>query len=585
MREYMTPKKISEKDIREWVSAVSSQRGYRYFQDGAILDPRRQGIELKALCEGTQVQPYRVRVTFGEEGITGAHCSCPVGGGGYCKHVAALLFTYQNQHGDFRDVEELDVALEKQSKEELIALVKQMIARRPELEHMLEIRLSADGASHTPVDPETYRRLAASVFHHTRFEWGAEEDIENELDSIIELGKGLEYQGDHANAAIVFQAVSQEVLSHYEMLNDEEGELGNVVISCVEGLAQCLSGVQNDFTIREKILDALFEIYRFDVDFGGVGLSDDVPDIILNQARPEERRTLAGWVRAAMPADSTDSWSGKWHRQKYGGFLLELEHEILEDGDYLQICRETGRLGDLVDRLLTLKRHDEAIAEAEKASDYEMLHLADIFQSHGRWETAEQLLVERANISEDSRILERLKACYDERGDTSAALTLALSLFHNHTNLSRYQEIRVLAKKVDEWDKLRLQLVSEMADRELYNVLTEIHMEEGDIDRALVTLNLIKGFPWGTDLRTRVARAAEETHPQAAIHLYQQLAETLIDSRGRDNYRRACPHLSRARMLCECIGQKEMWTPYIQTLRERNRKLRALMDELAKAGI
>jgi uncharacterized Zn finger protein len=90
----MTTLKLSDKDIRKWIEKESCERGYRYFEDGAISDAQRQGMTLKGYCEDSRPQPYRVRVTFVPDGISEAHCSCPVGGGGRCKHVAALLFTY-----------------------------------------------------------------------------------------------------------------------------------------------------------------------------------------------------------------------------------------------------------------------------------------------------------------------------------------------------------------------------------------------------------------------------------------------------------------------------------------------------------
>ena len=95
---------------------------------------------------------------FDTDGISKTHCSCPVGSGEDCKHVAALLLTWMHRPGDFREIEELDVILERQNKKELIALIKLMILRRPELEVLLETPLPTSGKRHTPVDPETYRR-------------------------------------------------------------------------------------------------------------------------------------------------------------------------------------------------------------------------------------------------------------------------------------------------------------------------------------------------------------------------------------------------------------------------------------------
>ena len=109
----------------------SFQLGRSYFEDEAVFDLRRQGDALKALCQGSMPQPYRLRVAFGAEGIEGADCSCPVGGGGHCKHVGALLLAWLDRPDAFRAVPELDADLERRGKDELIALIKQMLRLQP----------------------------------------------------------------------------------------------------------------------------------------------------------------------------------------------------------------------------------------------------------------------------------------------------------------------------------------------------------------------------------------------------------------------------------------------------------------------
>ena len=100
---------VSEGAISDWVGSRSFERGRSYFKSGAILDPRLQGNTLKAWCQGSRPQPYHLWVVCGTEGIKEAHCSCPVGLGGRCKHVAALLLTWSDQPDSFREVEELDI--------------------------------------------------------------------------------------------------------------------------------------------------------------------------------------------------------------------------------------------------------------------------------------------------------------------------------------------------------------------------------------------------------------------------------------------------------------------------------------------
>src|SRR5512142_1667186 len=118
---------ISESDVQNWVGTRSFQKGYRYFEDETILNPRQRGQSLIAECQGSQPTPYRVEIRLGAEGILDGSCTCPAGEGGHCKHSAALLLTWLHEPGSFVEVPELDSLLENRSKDELISLIQQMI--------------------------------------------------------------------------------------------------------------------------------------------------------------------------------------------------------------------------------------------------------------------------------------------------------------------------------------------------------------------------------------------------------------------------------------------------------------------------
>ena len=56
-------------------------------------------------------------------------------------------------------------------------------------------------------------------------------------------------------------------------------------------------------------------------------------------------------------------------------------------------------------------------------------------------------------------------------------------------------------------------------------------------------------------------------------------------SRVVEQYVQACRYLAKVRNLYERLAEREAWARYIADLRERNRRLRALMEELAAAGL
>jgi len=67
--------------------------------------------------------------------------------------------------------------------------------------------------------------------------------------------------------------------------------------------------------------------------------------------------------------------------------------------------------------------------------------------------------------------------------------------------------------------------------------------------------------------------------------LYRQHAERLIAQRGRQNYQAASQYLAKMLALYEKLGEHEVWTSYMIALREQNRNLRALKEELTNAGL
>ena len=127
---------ITEQDIRNIIDPASFQRGQTYYNSDAIFNTRQQGMALKARCQGSRSQAYRVEVTFNNAGIVSNQCSCPLGG--HCKHVAALLLTWIHDPEKFLEQPEVDQLLEQSTKAELISLIKKMLRREPELESLLQ---------------------------------------------------------------------------------------------------------------------------------------------------------------------------------------------------------------------------------------------------------------------------------------------------------------------------------------------------------------------------------------------------------------------------------------------------------------
>jgi uncharacterized Zn finger protein len=593
---------ITETDIRDFVGDRNFLLGLQYAHNGAVHDGRRQGMTLKARCQGSRSEAYRVEVTFDRDGIEDADCSCPVGY--VCKHIAALLLVWLQQPEEFAEQQDVDTLLGQCSKPELIALIKRMLRRDPALEMMLE----TVGKQKGPINLESYHRKVMKAFEEGGREWGDIYEVVGELVDIKENADAFAEKQDYSSAVAIYGFIIQGVTEDYYRYQDQDqdGELTLFVNGCIETLERLLSQVTVSAELRERALRILFES-------GGIGLGEDAPDVILRQATAQERLIVAGWVRnelANKPSedDEDDEYNNhvfgmsSWNREHLGGFLLELEADTLDDETYLRIARETGRIADIVTRLLDLGRVGEALAEADLTSDYSLFGMLPIFVQYEQGDRVEELVRKRlahpqnVHNAVDTRLQTWLKQRYLDRHDLTSALQLSEQLFQANPTLPNYQEIRDLSSVLGQWDAKRYELLTFLEKNQQTQLLIHIALDEGEIDRALELLKTIKqpenryGYSYMyydsyTPLALEVAKAAEEKRPQAAIDIYRLVVERLIDMRGRGNYQTACSYLLRVRDLYEHLGRHDIWMNYVTNLRDKNRILRALKEEMQQAGL
>lgn len=467
--------------------------------------------------------------------------------------------------------------LNKWTKAELIELVSTMIRHEPQLRGLLELR--PPGRGNAAIDP-IRRQVATCLQPGTHDHWRPHANTDG-VYSILEVGETYLEAGEAAKALAVYGGVAIELAEADHWIWNDDGEMLEVASDCVDGIAACLG---KELTAAERLsaFESLLALHRCEIEIGGIGIAAEAPDLMIEQASPEERRVLVEWVRDALPPQSDESYLN-WGRECLGGLLLELEASDLDDESYLALCRETCRTLDLVERLLSLGREEEAVAAAKEEGDYSLLQLAELFGAHGRDQLAEDLVRERSKTSRDTRLLDWLKERCLARGDKAGALELVLEAFRSQPSMERYKEARKLASALSRWKAVvRPELMQLVSEDRYVNFRVRLHILEGELGPALAAVSRMHV---GNGLQLEVARAAEEKRPKAALGLYRNAAEHLIALRGRKRYRAACGHLESVRDLHARLGEQEAWLSYVANLRAENRQLRALREELDRARL
>ena len=180
--------RLTESKIQQWIGHASFDRGKPYYRQGRIINPRRQEDTLKALCSGSQPEPYRVEIRLSSQGIVSGHCSCPVGGAGRCKHAAALLLMWLHEPESFHELESLAVRLARHSKEALVALILKMIGRYPDLEILLELPTPGGPETRDALDPDLIHRQVNVAFSRAGDDWRSGARAASDLLDVVSLG-------------------------------------------------------------------------------------------------------------------------------------------------------------------------------------------------------------------------------------------------------------------------------------------------------------------------------------------------------------------------------------------------------------
>jgi len=594
---------ITEEDVSDLVGDASFQRGQKYFREDRIFDARRAGMTLKAQCEGSRSSVYHVQAEFDDTGIADVACSCPVGGD--CKHIVALLLTWIARPETFIEQQDIDVLLQQSSKDELIALIKHMLLREPDLESLL----ATISTPNTPVNPQLYRSQVETAFRRAGDDWEDIGYLMEDLQTVEDTAESFIKQRNYASAIAVYDAIVKGLIDHYNEYRNQDAaeDLDEVIIECIDGLKQCLGATQGNNSVREQILRTLFATHQFDIEEGGIAFGEDASDILVQETTPGERQTIAGWVRGAITEykqkkphiDYRSRWydgfsfeeeidnSDTFTLPALGGFLLELEEDTLDDETYLRICRETGRVADTVERLLALGRIDEAALETTRAGDYDLLHIADLFIEAGQDAVIERIMRQRAWKSRDARLLDWLSKHFKSPRSCENKFVQAMTSFQEQPAFETYKEVRQIATQCGRWQNTRPELYAFLKTRYLSELLTQVALDEDDTDEIIKMLQTA-GSPTHSDISSGVimlVQAAEATQPEAALHFYLRYIAYLISNRNRHAYEQAVRMLIRVRALYEQLGKQENWMRYIARLRERNRGLKALQNVLAAAEL
>ncbi|PSR16423.1 hypothetical protein C8255_17860 [filamentous cyanobacterium CCP3] len=574
-----SPPPLKESQVKALATEQSFERGQRYYRSGAIFNPMRQGLTLWADCEGSMT--YQPRVTLNAQGVEDSSCTCPYDWGGLCKHQVALLLTYVHDRDRIRAIQPIKTLLAKRSREDLLGMIEHMVRRYPDLLDVVEAPVAPTAGQAPNLDK--YRRSVERVFQGSEMRAMAAA-----LEALADHGQQFAKRQDWVNAGDIYQLLLETANDcyNYTVLEvDYDGQVGCVIQDIAEGLSDSLGQAKELDAGRHRLwietcLNAVFK----DIELGGMDYAYPAWDALVTYSTDEDwdwvekqvrqaidrtgQRTFSRWGREALVKLLTD-------RAEQGSGTTSSDELLLELGSPQQRAFYHLNQGNYEDALAIARSHFKELPGL-------VIQFADALVQAQATDLALEFMQE-CNEKKHYSYQEWLTNFYKTHGPPEQFVAAQVELLKARFSLRGYQELQAQAEPLGQWKMLRQQLITDLNEKNHLNALLDIALLEQDWDLALNYLKQLRFNKWAH--QERVAQAVETDRPQEAIALYQELVEAAIAQRGRDNYRQAARHLKAIQRLSKKIKREADFSQFIQQLRDRNKTLRALKEELDKAGL
>jgi uncharacterized Zn finger protein len=550
----MTLPSLSEAAIRWQATPESFSRGESYYRGGAVVSLVQRGNVLQAEVEGSQYEPYRVRVTFDEGGVTSVTCDCPYDWGGWCKHIVATLLTCLHAPDLIEERPTLDELLADLDREQLRDLLLRLatndLCAADEIESQIALSRAAPDKTETavlakdapqrrmPINPRPIRRQVNGILHS--LDRMRPSEAYWHVSSVVDQVRQLLYQtqdfieaGDGRNAFLLLEAITDEYVEGWTCLDDSDGFAGEFFGDL--GAAWTEAGLAADDLSSEERERWAQVLTRWQAEVGDYGI-DDAFDAA-------QAAILQGWdyppLQRAMQGEITrlGAWEDEapWYADELAVARLRVLERQERYQEYLNLAQAEGQLGLYVLMLARLGRIEGAVDEGLQYLDQpsQFLALAKVLRE--REELAAALRVAEHGLTAEGRkgeLAAWLCDLADGMGENECALEAATIAFREIPSMAAYQRVQELAG--ERWPELREGLLAHLRRTSSYScsqAQVDVFLHEGLLDDAIAAVEKGAGY----DLLERVMDAVVGYRPEWVIGAARRQAERIIES-GQSKY-------------------------------------------------
>jgi uncharacterized Zn finger protein len=575
-------------NLERWAGRDIVSRGQSYQRSGYVhnLICTPQG-KLTAQVRGS-IGIYTTQVTLIAKGVLTSKCTCPYDD--TCKHAVAVVLEYLEQakhHSKASPAFSISAYLHSQTKEQLVALLEELVESHPSVTKVLQDRCTLTGAG----PKEIIASIKKELTHiDQQLEWDAGvanvTHLKQRLENLLAMGYVDEAVGIGAELLSVgnrcMEARSEEEDQHFD------------IADCLTLLFQALP--RSSLSLVEQML------WVVDMEL------DDQYDLC------EGANTF--W----QGSFSTEDWS-----TAADALLKRLTPQSSQSMENYSIAYRFDRLISYATKMLRQAGREAEIIPlyqqqwlGKTSSSY--LHFVELLKEAGRIEEALQWIPKGIAATEKTAagIAGQLRNIFREIQEKSNNWVQVTALiaedFFNWPSLETFMKLQDSAKRTNAWPAIRTAAlyyletgnlpvdsktwplppaVLKMAPRDSVSgkfpdmvTLIKLAIAEKRPNDVMYWYTRITVAPnrWlSKTLAEQVAKAVIATHPDEAIAILKKIAEQLIASTTVPAYHEAATYLQPIRSSLLELGRQEEWRNYVQQLRQKNSrkyKLLAVLDTL-----
>ena len=546
------------------------ERGLAYYKKGLVHDLEEISPNTyEAVVEGTE--DYTVRLTVENGVVTDYSCDCPYDFGPVCKHVAAVIFSLQEEELGLTQktakpkkaaksgvkkeksvAAQIDELLGKASVEELKELIKTEAAKNAVFRNHVLASLEHynENVNKSLYQKQLQAMIRAATDRYGMIGWKESRTLGRAVDELLVSATRQVNRGNYQNAIWICFAVLEELIVAINDADDGNGDIGGCIDEAFHMLGDMAASCDSD-AIRRQIFEFCLEKFGEGV-FDGwdwhVELLSLAATLIVTDDDFERVVTLVDKKQQSEYRDE------ELQMIKYG-LLLDRKGETAANQFLEQNMNNPKFRRMAIGKAMERKDYAKAVKLAEEGVEADMKIKPGLAKEWYDW------LLKIAQAQNDTpRIIEYAR----------------YMLIDNFRNEQDYYQILKENVESEEWESFINGVIADIKAKSRWydaGLIGNIYIREKKWDKLW---EMVKGKSDLSTIEQYESYLSKDYSDEIADLYASRILSYLERNMGRDHYQTACRYIRRMIKL----GQKAKAEQLIGQLRTLYAKRPALMEEL-----